>query len=155
MEVFWQDLRYALRGIARAPFLSFAVLLALSMGIGLNAAVFAVLEDSWFRPPVQKDPATFVQAIPSYSGWFDTEDRFRAFTVKDYEAMRARAKSFREVAAFAYGAPRLENDPAPARLWLVTCNFLSVYGWGPPLKGSTVSSAGMRDAGGCARRCDQ
>lgn len=135
MEAFWQDLRYAVRAIARAPFLSFAVLLALSAGVGLNAAVFAVVEDSWFRPPVQKDPASFIQAIPSYSGWFDTEKQFRAFTVKDYEAMRARAKSLQEVAAFARGGAQLEDDSAPAELWLVTCNFLNVYGWGSPVKG--------------------
>jgi hypothetical protein len=35
------DLRYALRGIIRSPFLSFAVLLALSTGVGLNAAVLS------------------------------------------------------------------------------------------------------------------
>lgn len=40
MGAICQDLCYALRGIVRAPFLSFAVLLALVGGVGLNAAVF-------------------------------------------------------------------------------------------------------------------
>jgi hypothetical protein len=35
------DLRYALRGIIQSPFLSFAVLLALLPGVGLNAAVLS------------------------------------------------------------------------------------------------------------------
>ena len=56
MGAVWQDLRYALRGIVRSPLLSFVVLLALSAGIALNAAVFALVETSWFRPPVEKDP---------------------------------------------------------------------------------------------------
>jgi hypothetical protein len=68
MAAVWQDLRFALRSITRAPTLSFAVLLALSAGIGLNTAVFGV----WFESPAEVDPRSFVQAVPTYKGWFDT-----------------------------------------------------------------------------------
>ena len=130
MGVVWQDLRYALRGIIRAPFLSFAVLLALVAGVGLNAAVFALIDTSWLRSPVEKDPPSFVQAIPSYSGWFAAENQFHAFTVKDYEAIRDRTKSLREVAAFSgAGSRKLDSDSEDVGLGLVTCNFLDVYGW--------------------------
>jgi hypothetical protein len=89
MGAIWQDLRFALRGIARKPLLALAVLLALVAGIGLNAAVFALLNDFWFRAPVERDPGGFIQAVPSYSGWFETENQFHGFTVNDYEAIRA------------------------------------------------------------------
>lgn len=128
MEAVWQDLRYALRAIARAPFLSFAVLLALVAGVGLNAAVFALIDDSWLRSPVESDTSSFVQAIPNYSGWFATENQFHGFTVKDYEAIRNRTKSLQEVAAFSgAGGGKLENDSEDVGLGLVTCDFFHVY----------------------------
>src|SRR5215469_3662559 len=95
-----QDFRYAFRAMARRPLLSFAVVVALATGIGLNASVFTLLDGFWFRAPVEKDPSSFVQAIPSYSGWFDTAKQFQGFTVKDFDAIRSRAKSLAEVAGF-------------------------------------------------------
>ena len=130
MNTLLQDVRYAMRAIARSPFLSLAVLLALVAGIGLNAAVFSIFEGFWFRAPVEQNPSTFVQAIPSYSGWFDTEDEFHGFTVKDFDAIRARAQSLDAVAAFnGGGSVKLGTDAAESRLGLVTCNFFSAYGW--------------------------
>src|SRR5215472_3031741 len=133
--VIWRDLRYAVRAIMRAPFLSFVVLLALSAGIGLNAAVFALVETSWFRPPVEKDPASFIQVIPSYTGWFSTE-KFFTFTVNDYEAFRTRARSLQQVAGYTRVLRRTLDDDMPRfGVGLVTCNFFDVYGWGSPVKG--------------------
>jgi predicted permease len=132
MGAIWQDSRYALRGIARKPLLSLAVLLALVAGIGLNAAVFALLNDFWFRAPVERDPGGFIQAVPSYSGWFETENQFHGFTVNDYEAIRTRTKSLQSVAGFSgAGSAKLDNDLAEAGLSLVTCNFFDVYEWTP------------------------
>lgn len=136
IRTIWQDLRYALRGIVRAPFLSFAVLLALSIGIGLNAAVFALVDTSWLRPPVEKDPGSFVRVIPSYSGSFGTENLLPTFSVNDYEAFRTRARSLRQVAGYnRILRATLDDDSARVGVGLVTCNFFDVYGWGPPVKG--------------------
>lgn len=130
MSTLIQDIRYALRGIARQPLLSFAVVIALATGIGLNASVFALLDGMWLRAPVQKDPGSFVQAIPTYSGWFDTAREFQGFDVKDYDAIRTRAKSLAEVAGFSgANGVKLENDTAEAAGVLVTCNFFHVYSW--------------------------
>jgi len=112
------------------------VLLALSAGIGLNAAVFALVETSWFRPPVENDPASFVRVIPSYTGWSSTEKSFPTFTVNDYEAFRTRARSLQKVAGYNWilRAP-LDDDLPKVGVRLVTCNYFDVYGWGPPVKG--------------------
>ncbi len=130
MNTLLQDIRYALRAIARWPLLSLAVVAALSIGIGLNASVFAILDGALLRGPVEKDPASFVQAIPSYSGWFQTEKEFSGFTVKDYDAIRTRAKSLAAVAGFsAGGAVTLGHDTAQSLVTLVTSNFFRVYNW--------------------------
>ena len=130
LETLFQDLRYSLRGMRRAPLLTLTVIAALAAGIGLNAAVFAIVDESWFQAPVEKDPGSFVEAIPSYSGWFDTEDQFRGFTVKDFDAIRARAKSLRDIAGFrGAGGVKLDDDSTTSALGMVTCNFFSVYSW--------------------------
>jgi len=46
-----QDLRYAARGLARAPGFTATVVLTLALGVGLNAAVFSLLDRVFVRPP--------------------------------------------------------------------------------------------------------
>lgn len=126
-----QDVKYALRGIMRWPLLSIAVVAALATGIGLNASIFAILDGALLRGPVEKDPASFVQAIPTYSGWFDAEKESPGFfTVKDYDAIRARTQSLTEVAGSGIGdGARLENETAKSQVTLITPNFFRVYNW--------------------------
>lgn len=136
MGVVWQDLRYALRGITRAPFLSFAVLLALVAGVGLNAAVFTLIDTSWLRAPVEKDPGSFVRLIPSYSGSFSLDNPFPTFSLNDYEAFRTRARSLRQVAGYnRILRVTIDDDQARHSVELVTYNFFSVYGWESFVKG--------------------
>ena len=53
-----QDLRYALRGLRRAPVFTLAVVLTLGLGLGANAAMFGVIDQLMFRPfPYLRDPA--------------------------------------------------------------------------------------------------
>lgn len=130
MNKLLQDVKYALRAITRRPLLSIAVVAALATGIGLNASIFAILDGALLRGPVKRDPASFVQAIPTYSGSFDTEKGSQGFTVKDYDAIRGRAKSLSEVAGFSPGdRVRVDNDTAQSEITLVTPNFFRVYSW--------------------------
>ena len=50
MTTFFQDLRYAIRGLAKAPGLAAVVVLSLALAIGANTAVFAWMESFVLRP---------------------------------------------------------------------------------------------------------
>ena len=54
-----QDLRYAVRGLVHAPGFTLTVVITLGLGIGANAAMFAVIDRLMFRPfPYMRDPAS-------------------------------------------------------------------------------------------------
>jgi hypothetical protein len=54
-----QDLRYAMRGLVHSPGFAVTVILTLGLGIGANAAMFAVIDRLMFRPfPYMRDPGS-------------------------------------------------------------------------------------------------
>jgi predicted permease len=59
LEHFIQDLRYAIRTLARSPAFTLGVVLTLGLGIGANVAMFPIVDRMLFRPPPYlRDPAT-------------------------------------------------------------------------------------------------
>lgn len=59
LDHFLQDVRYALRGLLHSPVFTLTVILTLGLGIGANAAMFAVIDRLMFRPfPQMKDPGS-------------------------------------------------------------------------------------------------
>jgi len=75
LEHLRKDLRYALRGLRRAPGFTITVILTLGLGIGANAAMFAVVDRLMFRPfPDLRDPAT------AHRVYLQTTSRGQVFT---------------------------------------------------------------------------
>ncbi len=59
VEAVLQDLRYAVRGLVNAPAFTATVVITLGLGIGANAAMFAVIDRLMFRPfPLLRDPGS-------------------------------------------------------------------------------------------------
>ena len=127
LETGLQDVRYAIRSFWRTPLLALAVVLTLALGIGLNTATFTLVNGLVFRARVERDPASFVQLIPQYSGKWEHEENWLT-SLDDFRSYQRQARSVRDLAAWGQFHAAMDDDPRPNVSMLVTCNFFSLYG---------------------------
>jgi predicted permease len=86
LETLWQDLRYGVRVLLKAPGFTAVAALTLALGIGVNTAIFTLF-DIFLRPLPVKDPDTVVTL-----DWGASERRW--FSYPDYAYFRDNAQSF-------------------------------------------------------------
>jgi putative ABC transport system permease protein len=122
MQTFWQDLRYGLRMLAKAPGFTAVAVLTLGLGIGANTAIFSLVDGIVLRPLPFSKPQDLVSVTGTYpKGAF--------------AAMREQIQSFDSAAYFEGHEFNLTGDGAPQRLTgtVVSASFFSVLGVRPAL----------------------
>jgi predicted permease len=60
LESVFQDLRYGLRALRKSPAFAMAAVLSLALGVGINTAVFSIIDTLLFRQADVADPGTLV-----------------------------------------------------------------------------------------------
>jgi predicted permease len=68
LDVLAQDVRYAIRTMAKAPGFTAVAVLTLALGIGANAAIFQVLYSLVIKPLPVRDPHQLVELQPYHDG---------------------------------------------------------------------------------------
>lgn len=130
------DLRYAARGLSRAPGFTFVAVFTLALGIGSVTVIYSVIHDVLLDPLPYPASERFVNVRV-----VDTETgralrRLPAAEFLDYEEQ---SDVFEEVIGARGEAGYLETDEGtrPLRRVLVTPNFFDVMGVGPLLGRTT------------------
>ncbi len=83
MTGFANDLRYALRSLARRPGLAAAAIATLALGIGANVAVFSVVDGLMLRPLPVRDPSSLALLTWSAREWPKIVEDLEGSTRKD------------------------------------------------------------------------
>jgi putative ABC transport system permease protein len=141
IPVWWdhllQDARYALRVFRRAPGFSAVVVLTLALGMGLNTAVFSVINAVLVRPLAYPHAERLVWIAP-----YNDRGRDDIVMSPDFVAWRDRATVFDGLAGYFTGAEPIDvgDEVVQARVAAVTDGFWNLTGasfalGGPPPPG--------------------
>jgi len=131
MTSFWQDIRYSLRMIAKAPGFAAIAILTLALGIGANTTIFSWINSALLNPvPGLASPSEVVALTEGKSG-----DSPLGFSYPDLEAMRDGQQSFTGLTACNFARMSLTGKGKPQRVWgmLATANYFDVLGVRPIL----------------------
>jgi putative ABC transport system permease protein len=137
----FQDLRYALRQLARRPGFAAIAVLTLALGIGANTAVFsAVYAVLLARPPYPESDQLRV-VMPTFRQSSGAVDSMLYWSYPEYEAFRDAA---RDITVAAYTPDALSYNlavagrPQRARVELVSASYFGVLGV-PAARGRTFA----------------
>jgi predicted permease len=131
MASFWQDIRYSLRMIAKAPGFAAIAILTLALGIGANTTIFSWINAALLNPVPGITNSSGVVSLVLGKSW----DHPLGFTYPDIEAMRDGQQSFTGIAACDFATFSLTSKGKGERLWGMTtsANYFDVLGVQPIL----------------------
>ena len=132
-----KDIRYSIRVLLKNPAFTLTALLTLALGIGVNTAIFSVVDSVLLRPLPLKDPDRVVAVWEhSLRAGVDRNEMAPA----NYFDLRRQNQVFDGLGAFGDQSLNLTGAGEPARLdaRLVTANVFSLLGVAPAL-GRTFS----------------
>jgi predicted permease len=121
-----QDLRFALRQIARAPGFAAVAIATLAVGIGANAALFSLANAVFLRPlPGVRDDGRLVWITP-----VNGHGRLTQMPYPDVIDFRAATEAFTQVAAFGNAEFSVSGGDEPVRMigQVVSANYFSILG---------------------------
>ena len=129
VDTLWQDFRFALRTLRKSPGFAAAAILTLALGIGINTAIFSLL-NALIRPLNVPEPDRLVRV---YSGRFGTSYEM---SYPNYVDLRGSAQSFSELAVYSFPQPMSlaevshNREATSQRVWgiVVSGNYFKTLG---------------------------
>jgi predicted permease len=133
VEQLVQDVRYAVRGLRRAPVFAVTTIATLALGIGANTAMFSVIDALLLRPLPVDRPERLVAVYRGPSS--------AAFSFPDFRALEAQNAALAGVAAWGAQSAWLRTDVGFDRIVLdtVSPNYFALLGIVPQL-GTTFAT---------------
>jgi len=130
MQIFLQDLKYALRMLKKNPAFTVVAILTLALGIGANSAIFSVVNSVLLRELPYRQPGQLVRVYSEFPTM-----QLQKFWLSPPELIdiQREAKSWEAIGAWAPGGQNVGTESEPLRVTsaAVTRSLIDVLGVQP------------------------
>src|SRR6516225_3168660 len=126
-----QDFRFALRQLLKTPGFTTVAVLTLALAIGVNSAIFALINGVLLKPVVPLRPHEVVNVFTARQ---NASHDYRPFSHTEYRELRANGVDvFADVAALEFAVAGIGHDQHIRRsfAFLTSENFFSLMGVHP------------------------
>lgn len=139
-----QDLRYALRMLAKNPGFTALAVLTLALGIGANSTIFSWINSTLLNPV---PGATHTSEMVSITAGEPANPL--PFSYPDFKDLQAQNKSLSGLIGYSDYQESLTGNGKPERIWgpLVSANYFDVLGVQPALGRGFLPSEGAKPGG--------
>ncbi|MEY2505255.1 MAG: putative transport system permease protein, partial [Verrucomicrobiota bacterium] len=126
-----QDFRFAFRQLIKTPGFTLIALFTLALAIGVNSAVFSMINNVVLRPVVRVRPNEVVSVFSTRQNAKD----YRQFSYNEYQVLRENTEVFADVAAVNFALAGLGRDEGMRRsfVFITSDNFFSLAGVEPAM----------------------
>src|SRR6478672_12251340 len=127
MQTIWQDVKYSVRVLLKSPGFAFVAVLALSLGIGANTAIFSVVNAVVLNPLPFPHPEEIVLVRDDLTGRQLEDVGLSVDELKDFQE---RSGVFDQISAVWAVDANLTGSDRPERIELlaVSPNYFSLLG---------------------------
>src|SRR5260370_10812848 len=137
LEVFWRDLRYGARALAKNPGFTVVAILAIALGIGVNTGIFSVLNGVALKalPVPRAEQNVSVDQIFHRKFRRNLHGESGLFSYSEYKNYRENNHVFSGLLAYAPFLEATLGGESPKQLMgaETSCNFFDVLGERPAL----------------------
>ena len=146
LEDGWRDLRFAVRSLARTPGFTSIALLVIAAGIGVNTAVFSVVDAVLLKPLTYPDSQALVQLVTT-----SNQGPIAVASIPEYDIWQQQSNIFQQVAAYDWGGAGMNltggDHPEQVLGIHVTSGYFELFG-APVVAGRTFTAAEDSPNGG-------
>jgi putative ABC transport system permease protein len=141
-----RDLRFALRSLAKTPGFTLIAILVIAVGIGVNTAVFSVINTVLLKPLTYPDPQSLMQLMN-----LTPQGPSPGANIPKFNIWRQQSSIFERVAAYDFGGAGLNltggDHPEQVQGIHVSADYFALFG-APLAAGRTFAAAEDSPHGG-------
>ncbi len=122
------DLKFAFRQLLKSPGFTAAAVLTLGLAIGVNTAIFALVNGAILKPIVAQDPDSIVAVFTGRKG---AEGGYRQFSHAEYQSLRETKEVFTDVCALGFTLAGVGKDIESQKrsfAFYVSDNYFALHG---------------------------
>src|SRR3984885_7956202 len=141
-----RDLRFSVRSLAKTPGFTAIAVLVIAIGIGVNTAVFSVINTVLLKPLAYPDPQSLVELMNT-----GPQGSFPGANVPKFNIWHQQTNIFQQVAGYDWGGAGLNltgnDNPQQVQGIHVTADYFAMFG-APVIAGRPFTAAEDSPNGG-------